>query len=446
MNEPRPHRTPFVLGVPIKDPGDFYGRQDVLRECFQAAQNGQYVAVVGEHRCGNTSVLYQLVHEAQRAKYLTPDEDARLVFAFVSSQLGSEDPAAFLRRVARGLRRADPEAGADFDADVDQKWLEDYLETLHGRGRHLTLLLDEFEVLAHFDPAFWEWFQVLTTEYDVSIIASTRVDLGEFRTQSGGPPMYNMFRSIYIGSFTRETVDEFLRDRTELTDFDFASVRADLDDLAGRFPFYLQSAAALFYVHAAGESHVTPTQIEEVRRDFRLRTQALFEDAWAKLPQTERDALTWTVLGAAPACRDETRHTHALRSLERRGYVVDGRVFSSALTDFILMNLRPLGVSCSPGKARVRRELVSLEAHEMLLLGYLLDHPGRVVTDHEIAYNVFPEMGAEPSSAGVEQIWRTVQRIKTLVDDPDGYQHLEILPDEGYRLRNPTHAERPWVP
>ncbi len=445
MNQSKPYRIPFVLGVPIKDPVDFYGREEVLRECFRAALNGQYVAVVGEHRCGNTSVLYQLLHEVQREKHLSGEEDARLLFAFVSSQLGSEDPAAFLRRVARGLRRADPEAPVDYDANVDQQWLEDYLEDLHGRGRRLVLLLDEFEVLAHFDPAFWEWFQVLTTEYDVSVIASTREDLGEFRAQHGGPPMYNMFRSIYIGSFARETVDEFLRDRTDITDFDFASVRAELDDLAGRFPFYLQSAAALFYLHAAGESHVTPAQVADVRRDFALRTQALFEDAWAKLPAAERDTLTWMVLGTEPGCRDAARHAQAVRSLERRGYWVEGHVFSSAMSHFILGHLRPLGVSCAPGMARVRRELVGIEPRELALFAYLLDHQGRVITEHEVAHGVFPELGTEPSSAGVEQIWQAVQRLKAQIDVDAGFQYLEILPDEGYRLRNPTHAERPWV-
>jgi hypothetical protein len=404
------------------------------------------VAVVGEHRCGNTSVLYQLLHEDQRARYLSADENERLVFAFVSSQLGNEDPAAFLRRVARGLRRADPESAPEGDGEGGQAWLEDGLDRLADRGRRLVLLLDEFEVVAHFDPAFWEWFQVLTTEYDVALIASTRSDLGEFRAERGGPPLFNMFNSIYIGSLRKETVDEFLRDKSELTEFDFASVRSELDELAGRFAFYLQSAAALFYVQAAGESRVTPAQVEEVRREFGLRTRALFDDAWAKLPATERDALTWHVLGAEPAGLDEAEQTRALRSLERRGYLVDGRVFSSALVDFVRRQLRPLGTSAGTGTARVGRELLALPGGEQALFAFLLDHQDRVVTEHELAHALWPDQGETISSETVEAIWHTVEGLKTRLDaTAAGAQALEILPDEGYRLRNPTHEQRPWL-
>lgn len=446
MSQHAAYRTPFVLGQPIKDPVDFYGRTKILQECYQTSLNGQWLAVVGEHRCGNTSVLYQLMHEEQRGKYLSLDEDDRLVFAFVSAQLGNKNPSDFLRRVARGLRKADPTAEVDFEADVDQAWLEDYLEDLSHRTKRLVLLIDEFEVVAHFDPTFWDWFQVLTTEYDVSIIASTHSDLGEFRAAHEGPAMFNMFRSLYIGSLQQETVDQFLADKSELTDFDFASVREELADLAGRFPFYLQSAAALFYFYAAGESRVTPAQIEEVQRDFGLRTVALFEDAWKKLPYPERDALTWMVLGEEPEGVDDVSFNYATRSLERRGYLVDGRVFSSALTDYIRRRVRPVGSSCTPGRARVGRTLVEVGEKEHELLEFLLDHSGRVVTEHEVAHAVWPEMGPQPSSSNMEEIWRTVQGLKAKLDAPiGGQQQLEILPDEGFRLLNPTNEERPWL-
>jgi DNA-binding winged helix-turn-helix (wHTH) protein len=446
VSEQKPYRTPFVLGMPIKDPVDFYGRTEVLRECFRAAVEGQYLAVVGEHRAGNTSVLYQLLHEEQRARYLSPEEGARLVFTFVSSQLGNEDPGAFLRRVARGVRRADPDSGLEAEGEGGQAWLEDYLDHLAARERRLVLLLDEFEVLAHFDPAFWEWFQVLTTEYDVAVIASTRSDLGEFRAQHGGPPMYNMFRSITIGSWSPGTVDQFLADRRELTDFDFQGVRAELDDLGGRFPFYLQSAAALFYVQGAGESQVTPVQVEEVRREFELRTRALFDDAWGKLPEAEREALTWLVLDTVPEGRDEIQYQHALRSLERRGYLVEGRPFSSALARFVRLRLRPVGTSSTADRVRVGRSLVPLGPQEMGLLRFLLAHQDRVVTEHEVAHGLWPESGPEPTGETVEEIWRTVEQLKHALDAAgDGFQALEILPDEGYRLRNPTNEERPWV-
>lgn len=328
-------RTPFVLGKPIKNPLDFYDREEVLGPLYQAALQQELVAVVGEHRCGNTSVLYQLLHEDQRARYLRPQEDARLLFAFVSCQLAADGPESFYRRVAVVLRRADPGLESEPPGQADRVWIEAFLEDLAAQGRHLVLLLDELEVMAGFDPAFWEWFQTLVTEYDVGLIASTRMDPGQHRAEQGGPPFFNMFRSVYIGSFSQEAVDHFLREKSEITDFGFQAVRPVIDNLAGRFPYYIQVAAALFYLYAGGESQVSPEQTALVIRDFKERTAMLFGDAWHKLPEIEREALVWLAAGGRPGGDSEQRLGDALRSLERRGYVIDGHIFSSAFADFV---------------------------------------------------------------------------------------------------------------
>ena len=102
------YRTPFVLGKPIKNPADFYGRREVLRELFDAVLNGQLVSVVGEHRCGNTSVIYQMLHPDQRRRYLTPEQDRTLLFALITGQLAAEGPDAFFRRIGRSHGRDRP--------------------------------------------------------------------------------------------------------------------------------------------------------------------------------------------------------------------------------------------------------------------------------------------------------------------------------------------------
>src|SRR5262249_46638293 len=123
MTTPRNRRTPFVLGTPIKDPNDFYGREDTLAQLYQVILDRQLVAVVGEHRCGNTSVLYQLLHPDVRTRHLRPEEDGQLVWAFISAQLVNEGPDAFLRRLARVLRRSEPDGEDGAPEAVGQSWL-----------------------------------------------------------------------------------------------------------------------------------------------------------------------------------------------------------------------------------------------------------------------------------------------------------------------------------
>jgi hypothetical protein len=336
VSEADSFKTAFVLGKPIKNPADFYGREKLLGRLYDHILVMQPVSVVGEHRCGNTSVLYQLLHDDVRARYLTPADDARLIFAFVSAQLASENTDALFRRIALAIRRADPDADVHSEAAFDNVWLESYLEALADRNRRLVLLLDEVELLSDFETEFWQWFEVLVAEYDLSVVASSRMDLSQFRLEhERGPAFFNLLRSEYLGSFTPETIQKFIKEKSEITEFDFTAVAADLADLAGRFPFYVQLAAALIYLHAAGESTITPDALEEVRRDFRMRTQSLFADAWRKLPHVEREVLTRMARGSYDMGSHTVADREALESLTRRGYVVDHHIFSTAFAQFV---------------------------------------------------------------------------------------------------------------
>ena len=196
-------RTPFVLGKPIKTPEDFYGRERELRELFESVKNMQPAALVGEHRCGNTSILYQMLHPDQQSRFLSEDEREQLMFVFVNAQLAGDSPESLFRRVALALRRADESSTLDFGGTIDRAWIEDYLEDVATRGRRLVLLIDEFDVLAGYEGSFWEWFRGLLIEYDVSPVVASRLELGRFREDWGsGSPFFNMFRTVYMGSFT----------------------------------------------------------------------------------------------------------------------------------------------------------------------------------------------------------------------------------------------------
>lgn len=437
MSETRDLRTPFILGKPIKNPADFYGRRRILRELYQAVLNAELVALVGEHRCGNTSIIYQLLHEQQRAAHLSPEQDAGLVFALVSSQLATEGPDALLRRIARAVRRTDVENVAAPGTPADSLWFENYLDDLADRRRRLVLLVDEFEVLASFEPSFWDWFQTLVTERDVSMVVTTHTDLSRFRTERrAGPPFYNMFRSTYVGSFCPTTVDQFLREKSEITEFDFSSVRDTIDELAGRYPYYLQVAAALFYLFAGGESRVSAHQIEQVRTEFKLRTAALFEDAWRKLPQSERCALALLSVDKRPEDGEEEFEA-ALESLERRGYVLEGRIFSSALADFVRERARWIAVNRDTGMARVGTRHVAIGLREMALLQLLVDNEARVIPYGEIVQALEPDpvRRSDLTAAQVDAVARQLQEHLASLDPSRTF--IEPVAGVGYRLNNP---------
>ncbi len=446
----------FVLGKPIKEPKDFYGRASELNELFESVVNMQPVALVGEHRCGNTSLLYQMRHPDVQAKYLSEEEQQAMLFAFVNAQLAAESQDALFRRIARALRRADPDSGADFDAEIDAFWLEDYLEGLADRKRRLVLLLDEFEVLAGFHERFWEWFRGLITEYDLSIVVATRVELGEFRDEWGsGSPFFNMFRSIYVGSFREKEVEEYLTAVSAAAGMDFNSIAPIIGDLAGRFPYYIQVATALFYEHGQMDSSIGgEEQVEEVEREMADRVSAHFEDIWTKLPPEERDALSWLAVGARPDPMDAISFDQALPSLERRGYVVDGRIFSRVFAEDVQQRLRRVELNSDTGDVRIEKRSVDLPPKEFSLLRFLLDKEGDVVTKDEIAMAVWPEYSQDTLGVTDAMIQKTISRLRKEVDAADGgFQHIESIRGQGYRFQNTSvfeyyhhRAERNGVP
>jgi DNA-binding winged helix-turn-helix (wHTH) protein len=415
-----------------------------LRELFESISNMQPVAMVGEHRCGNTSILYQMMNSEVNRAYLSPGEPGQLLFAFVNAQLAAEGPEVFYRRIARALKRADSESDSGFGDAFDQAWLEDYLDDLAIRDKRLVLLLDEFEVLADFEAGFWEWFRGLITEYDVSIVVATRVELGQFRDEWGtGSPFFNMFRTVYVGSFTRSDVDEFLSGIGEAAGTDFTPVRSALDSLAGRFPYFLQVAASLFYELSLNEELTgSPSQVDSVSREFRVRTELHFEDIWARLPEVEQDALAWLAVGATPDAREALSFNQALPSLERRGYAVEGHIFCTPFTEYVRRQILRVELNPETGEVRIEKRPVDLPPKEFALLRFFLEKQGEVVSKDEIAGAVWPEYHLDTVGVTDAMIQKTISRLRKEVDPPGTvFQHIESVRGQGYRFQNASVYE-----
>jgi DNA-binding winged helix-turn-helix (wHTH) protein len=430
-------RNPFVLGKPIRDPDDFYGRSVELRELFEAVANQQPVALVGEHRCGNTSMLYQMLNEDVQARYLPAGTAEGLLFVYANAQLATEGPDALYRRLARALRRQDEAAEVGLEEAIDQFWIEDYLEELADRGRRLVLLFDEFDVLANFASSFWEWFRGLITEYDLSIVVASRVELGAFREEWGsGSPFFNMFRTIYLGSFSSAELDSFIAGTSAASGVELAPYRDLIEDLGGRFPFYVQVAAALVYeLHTSlGAEDGLP---ERARIDFSQRAEDLFADIWARLPAAEREALALLGLTAEPPERDGPAFRASLASLERRGYVLEGRIFSTAFAAFIRRHMPRIELNAETGEVRIERQPVELPPKEFVLLRFLLENEGEVVTKDEIAAAVWPEYATDIVGVTDAMIQKTISRLRKEVDIAGSdFQHIESVRGQGYRFQN----------
>jgi hypothetical protein len=148
----RPVINPYVVGIPLQAGSPlFFGREDILafiREHLGAAHRNNLV-LIGQRRTGKSSLLKQLPNR------LT---DEFMTVYLDGQALGLDSGlAAFLHSIAteiayamtdRGLRIAPPVPGFFTErpaSTFERKFLPEVHRLL--KGRHLLLLLDEFEAL-----------------------------------------------------------------------------------------------------------------------------------------------------------------------------------------------------------------------------------------------------------------------------------------------------------
>jgi DNA-binding response OmpR family regulator len=133
---------------------------------------------------------------------------------------------------------------------------------------------------------------------------------------------------------------------------------------------------------------------------------------------------------------------HAVPMLTRRGYVVEGRIFSSAFRDFIAQQIRRIELNVETGEVRIERRLVELPPKEFVLLRFLLENEGEVVTKDEIAMAVWPEYHNDTLGVTDAMIQKTISRLRKEVDVPESeFQHIESVRGQGYRFQNASLFE-----
>lgn len=163
--------SPYIIGPPIHEPANFFGRQAEV-ERFFAHLNGpqpQPLQVLGLRRAGKTSFLRYVSHPLvvrQKAR-----DAARTLIIYNDLQAGIKTAADFYLKLAEGINRRLPEASrlalprggfpkgtfSAFSGWLDSRPLADY---------RLIILLDEFEALldeAAFDADFFRGLRSLIT-------------------------------------------------------------------------------------------------------------------------------------------------------------------------------------------------------------------------------------------------------------------------------------------
>ena len=318
--------NPYIAGSPVKDATMFFGREDVyawLRQHLHGAYQDNIIVLYGERRSGKTSLLLWLMN--RKADPEAPPDDS--IYIYLSPELGVRDPETFTEEVFRALREQDCSCPEPSGKSPSYFALRRCVARL--APRKLVILLDEFDTMVMsglFPTEFFASLRGLAQTHDVSYVTTTREDLFQCCPEEVlASPFPNIFRPAYIGSFEASEFDHFIEETSRRSGVSLEPCKQHVLSLGGRYPFFVQIACCHSFELLARGDALDASAHEQIQTSFEDEAQRHMTVIWDRyLSDEERETM-------CSLCQGRYGDPSVLHELTRKGYVVDGRVFSSLL-------------------------------------------------------------------------------------------------------------------
>lgn len=437
--------NPYGHRGPIEDPGDFYGRTDVLSQLFECIRTRRCIALIGERRSGKTSILFQITRRDVQSKYLVNPDDC--LFAYINGEK-VESPPVFFQQLFKLIATQVPSFTIRWSDQLPISEVSILLQQL--RPRRLVILFDEFDhVVAQkvFPPGTFYQLRAIAQELksvscDVSFIIATKRDLADDLVHEIGTDdlaravtyYLNIFNKCFIGSFTKAEFQSFLDETSRRTGVPVSQYKQQIEDLAGRFPFFVQIACYHYFDELINNGQSPDHAL--IRHKFMDEARSHFGYIWSHLDDHERASVI--ALAAKERIPEDT-----LWPLTRKGYAIDGNLFSSAFAEFVLqiekggpVPEQGVYVDERSGDVWAEGKLVDppLAELEYKLLAYLYNRCNQICTRDDIAIAVWGEQAIEGvTDAQIDQL---VRRVRLGIEpDPANPRYIETLRGRGHRLK-----------
>ena len=335
--------NPFFYGDPIP-PKLFVGRDRELRRIINRIITGQSTAIIGEPRCGKTSLLLYLAEPTLcQTHYDTHGE--QLLFSFLDVQTLSDNfnQSQFLEHVLRPLheqiitshRPNTPVAKAYKNCKKENfsvPALERLFEKMQQDGQHIVLMIDEFDVFLNHATLnhatfFGSLRSLASCTRALSLLIASRLSLSNLNSQTQqinptGSPYFNIFQEIILGPLADTAVKTLLnRADAHFNEDDHRFITK----IAGAHPHLLQAAASALWENYEDEEP-EPRRYTLVGQQLYDNAKLTFDDTWRLWkPMTRMAVITialnqWNKPGLL---RYMSGFKQELRRLEKQGFVLE---------------------------------------------------------------------------------------------------------------------------
>jgi hypothetical protein len=292
-------------------PEAFVGQAGLVRRIFSrvGAERPQSVAVIGGRRSGKTALLAHLADESVRAQSLeTPD---RYLFLQPCASCSSvPDPDAFLKALLAPLPRAGAGAGNRYEV------ARAVIEGLHGEGRRVIVLLDDFHLVTgseRFPLEFFSFLRSMANNYNLAYVTTSILELQKLCVVKDvqESPFFNIFTNLHLGMLSPADAAALLAARAGVDPGDAARIVA----WTGGSPWLILRAADALGRAGTG----VPKDEAGIERLLRDDAFALYEEVVGLLPPGALRPLQAVAKGKQP----DPAEAHHLVPLVKQGFLGD---------------------------------------------------------------------------------------------------------------------------
>jgi len=443
-----PSSNPFFHRGPIRDRPYFFGREQEVGQILSLLGNGQSISLVGQRRIGKTSLLFHIADPEVFTRHgLRPDEH---LFVYIDcGALSSLDQPGIYQVLLEEVG----DALTDIDSDLSQpgglrdsrpmtyRGFERALRGLVREGWKPILLLDEFDLMAHnphLDPDFFSGLRALAAKYSIAYVTASKcplLDLTYADASTLSSPFFNIFASVRLGLFSEKAARELLTGLATGGGESFTGATVDfLLDLAGPHPLFLQIAGFhAFELGQAADSKLSDADLPELRTRFCASVEEHFHYYWRSLTPEEQHAL-FTLAVSQISQPDVIRHLEQecliLRQAEGYDYL------SSAFREFVgsqlvsgLLQAGPVAIDPGQHQALLHGQALGLTSTQYVLLVYLIERAGGVITAEELEAAVWGDEYIEDP----ERLKSVIKGLRRALGDEA--RRLENVRGVGYMWR-----------
>jgi hypothetical protein len=325
--------------APVRDPAEFVGQAGLVRRVFSriGAERPQSVAVIGGRRSGKTSLLAFVSDDGVRGRFLEPA--GRYLFVHPCRDCGAApDPERFLASLLELLPEGTGGDGNRYEA------VRRAIERLHGAGRRLVVLLDDFHLVtgsSRFPLEFFSFLRSMANNYNLAYVTTSFLELQKLCAVKDvqESPFFNIFTNLHLGMLTAAEAAGLFSRLSGAAPGDAARAVAWL----GGSPYLVRRAAA----RIGGPGGGVPADDAGLERLLYPEAAPYFEEVVALLPPAALRPLQAVARGRSP----DPAEGHRLAPLAKQGLLTESDAgFAPASPAFALFLRKGLAARMLKGK------------------------------------------------------------------------------------------------